>query len=55
MTWSRQQHFDWTGLLMLEQEETRLALLYETLAKGERHHDQAQGIDGETAGSELLS
>ena len=42
------------GLRLLEQEETRLDLLRETLAKGERQLDQGQGIDGENAFSELL-
>ena len=42
------------GLRLLEQEETRLDLLRETLAKGELQLDQGQGIDGETAFSELI-
>lgn len=35
------------GLRLLEQEETRLDLLRETLARGEKQLDQGQGIDGE--------
>ena len=42
------------GLRLLEQEEIRLDLLRETLAKGERQLDQGQGIDGENAFSELI-
>jgi len=43
------------GLRLLEQEETKLDLLRETLARGEAQLDQGQGIDGETAFSKLLS
>ena len=43
------------GLRLLEHEETRLDLLRETLAAGERQLDQGRGIDGDTAFSELLS
>lgn len=42
------------GLRLLEKEETRLDLLRETLAKGERQLDQGRGVDGETAFSELI-
>jgi antitoxin ParD1/3/4 len=35
------------ALRLLEQEETKLDLLRETLAKGESQLDQGQGIDGE--------
>ena len=42
------------GLRLLEQEETKLDLLRETLARGERQLDQGQGIDGETAFSEMI-
>ena len=35
------------GLRLLEREETKLDLLRETLAKGEKQLDQGQGIDGE--------
>ena len=43
------------GLRLLEQQETSLDLLRETLAKGERQLDQGQGIDGETAFNELMA
>ncbi|MDZ4729539.1 MAG: type II toxin-antitoxin system ParD family antitoxin [Xanthomonadales bacterium] len=43
------------GLRLLEQEETRLDFLRETLAKGERQLDQGQGIDGEAAFTELMA
>lgn len=43
------------GLRLLEQEETRLDLLRETLAKGERQLDQGQGMDGEAAFNELMA
>lgn len=43
------------GLRLLEQEETRLDLLRETLAKGARQLDQGKGVDGETVFSKLLS
>jgi len=42
------------GLRLLEQEETKLDLLRETLLTGERQLDQGQGIDGENAFSELI-
>ncbi len=42
------------GLRLLEQEETRLDLLRETLARGEAQLDQGQGIDGEQFISELI-
>lgn len=35
------------GLRLLEQEETKLDLLRETLARGEKQLDQGKGIDGE--------
>lgn len=35
------------GLRLLEQEEKKLDLLRETLAKGEKQLDQGQGNDGE--------
>ncbi|MEM1152641.1 MAG: type II toxin-antitoxin system ParD family antitoxin [Pseudomonadota bacterium] len=35
------------GLRLLEQEEAKLDLLRETLAKGEAQLDQGQGIDGD--------
>ncbi len=42
------------GLRLLEQQETQLDLLRETLAKGEAELDQGKGIDGEAAFNELL-
>jgi antitoxin ParD1/3/4 len=43
------------GLRLLEQQETQLDLLRETLAKGEAELDQGKGIDGEVVFNELLS
>lgn len=42
------------GLRLLEQEETRLDLLRETLAKGEAQLDQGQGVDGEQFMRDLI-
>ncbi len=42
------------GLRLLEQEEARLDLLRDTLAKGERELDQGLGVDGETHMKELI-
>jgi len=42
------------GLRLLEQEETKLDLLRETLATGEKQLDQGKGIDGETFMQELI-
>ncbi len=42
------------GLRLLEQEETKLDLLRETLATGVNQLDQGQGIDGEAFMQELI-
>jgi antitoxin ParD1/3/4 len=42
------------ALRLLEQEETKLDLLRETLAKGERQLDQGQGVDGEEFVNEMI-
>ena len=42
------------GLRLLEQEETKLDLLRNTLAKGEHQLDQGRGIDGEEFVNELI-
>jgi antitoxin ParD1/3/4 len=42
------------GLRLLEQEETKLDLLRDTLAKGEIQLDQGRGIDGEEFINELI-
>ncbi len=42
------------ALRLLEQEETKLDLLRETLAKGERQLDQGQGVDGEEFINEMI-
>jgi antitoxin ParD1/3/4 len=42
------------ALRLLEQEETKLDLLRETLAKGESQLDQGQGIDGEEFMNEMI-
>lgn len=42
------------GLHLLEQEENKLDLLRETLAKGEKQLDQGQGLDGEDIFKELI-
>jgi antitoxin ParD1/3/4 len=42
------------ALRLLEQEETKLDLLRETLAKGEGQLDQGQGIDGEEFMNEII-
>lgn len=42
------------GLRLLEEQETKLELLRETLAKGEAELDQGQGIDGETFMNEMI-
>jgi antitoxin ParD1/3/4 len=42
------------ALRLLEQEETKLDLLRETLAKGESQLDQGQGIDGEEFMNEII-
>jgi len=42
------------ALRMLEQEETKLDLLRETLATGEMQFDQGQGIEGEAFMQKLI-
>ena len=42
------------GLRLLEQEETKLDLLRQTLAVGETQLDQGKGIDGEKFMDELI-
>jgi len=42
------------ALRMLEQEETKLDLLRETLASGEMQLDQGQGIEGEAFMQKLI-
>jgi len=42
------------GLRLLEQEEAKLNLLRETLARGEAELDQGKGIDGEAYLKELI-
>ena len=42
------------GLRLLEQEETKLDLLRDTLAKGESQLDQGRGIDGEEFINKLI-
>ena len=42
------------GLRLLEQEESKLDLLRETLAKGENQLDQGQGLDGEDVFKEII-
>ncbi len=42
------------GLRLLEEQETKLDILRETLATGELQLDQGQGIDGENFMSELI-
>jgi len=42
------------GLRLLEQEESKLDLIRETLAKGDAELDQGQGIDGEAAMQKLI-
>ena len=42
------------GLRLLEQEETRLDLLRQTLAVGENQLDRGEGVDGETFMNEML-
>lgn len=42
------------GLRLLEQEESKLDLLRETLAKGEKQLDQGQGLDGEDIFKEII-
>jgi len=42
------------GLRLLEQEESKLDLLRETLAKGENELDQGQGLDGEEVFQEII-
>lgn len=42
------------GLRLLEQEETKLDLLRDALAKGENQLDQGRGIDGEEFINELI-
>jgi antitoxin ParD1/3/4 len=42
------------GLRLLEQEESKLDLLRETLAKGESQLDQGQGLDGEEVFKEII-
>lgn len=42
------------GLRLLEQEETKLDLLRETLARGEAQLDQGQGIEGEQFMTDLI-
>lgn len=42
------------GLRLLEQEETKLDVLRQTLANGENQLDQGRGIDGETFMNDLI-
>jgi antitoxin ParD1/3/4 len=42
------------GLRLLEQEETKLDVLRQTLAVGESQLDQGQGIDGEQFMNDLI-
>lgn len=42
------------GLRLLEQEESKLDLLRQTLARGEHELDQGQGIDGDAAMRDLI-
>ena len=42
------------GLRLLEQEETKLDMLRQTLANGENQLDQGQGIGGETFMNDLI-
>ena len=42
------------GLRLLEQEETKLDMLRQTLANGENQLDQGQGIGGETFMNNLI-
>lgn len=42
------------GLRLLEQEETRLDVLRQTLATGENQLDKGQGIDGGTFMNDLI-
>ena len=42
------------GLRLLEQEEAKLDLLRETLARGEGELDQGRGVDGEAFMREII-
>ncbi|RLA46170.1 MAG: type II toxin-antitoxin system ParD family antitoxin [Gammaproteobacteria bacterium] len=42
------------GLRLLEQEETKLDLLRQTLAVGENQLDKGEGVDGEAFMDEML-
>ena len=42
------------GLRLLEEQETKLDILRETLSAGELQLDQGQGIDGETFMNEMI-
>ena len=42
------------GLSLLEQEETKLDMLRQTLANGENQLDRGQGISGETFMNDLI-
>jgi len=42
------------GLRLLEEQETKLDILRDTLASGELQLDQGQGIDGETFMKEMI-
>ena len=42
------------GLRLLEEQETKLDILRETLGTGELQLDQGQGIDGETFMNEMI-
>lgn len=42
------------GLSLLEQEETKLDMLRQTLANGENQLDRGQGIGGETFMNDLI-
>lgn len=42
------------GLRLLEQEETKLDVLRQTLAVGESQLDQGQGVDGEQFMNDLI-
>lgn len=43
------------GLRLLEEQETKMDILRETLATGELQLDQGKGIDGEDFMNEMLS
>ncbi len=43
------------GMRLLEEQETKLDLLRETLAVGEKQLDQGQGIEGDTFMNDLMN